>query len=68
MSNRHYYAEYCPYGVTTLSEANILCTYKTKANRDRHVRENGKVNSLTRKQALHYYGTLEEGARCRGDF
>lgn len=54
---KFYYAEYCPYGATTLSEGNKLLAFNSRAKRDAYVEDKYQyANSITRVNAVRRYG------------
>lgn len=75
---RHYYAEYCPYGVNTLSGSDELHRYDTKRQRDEAVASGNdgagyahemKWEAVTLRDVAHRYRLADFGDtwRCERD-
>lgn len=70
--NKHYYAEYCPYGIDTLSHGDTLMQFDTREERDEMVERLSfgypcECKAVTVREVAHRYNfaDFKDGDRCR---
>ena len=67
-----FYAEFCPRGITTITDGDTLMRFETKNERDEMVERinsadfTNRAQAVTRREVAHRYNTADfNGERCR---